>query len=292
VKEAAKILLQTIPDTIDIEDFQKQILAKFPQIQSIHDLHIWQLTNSKFVSTVHIIFENPEIFQTIIEEIVNFFHDQDINIVTIQPEFKAFVCGAASSTNKEIQSSLVNNVDYDSCLVACRQVTCEEKLCCQRRSSEGSLDSKKEDASTSQVLEQVISVRNVSAEELSVVDKEFASAKSLNGISEDSFDESSTENVHKKKRLHSSLYIPARKLQKTVSVSDRNNHETQGTSQSDDIHLVNFKRVVSESMIKNDEHDELGRKPSEIFVENKLLKQLNTTDNNETEDLYARAGQM
>lgn len=61
VKEAGLILLQTIPDSIDIEIFKKSLLENFKDIVSIHDLHIWQLTSSKLVSTAHIIFQNPSV---------------------------------------------------------------------------------------------------------------------------------------------------------------------------------------------------------------------------------------
>lgn len=277
VKEAAMILLQTIPNTIDIKEFQKGILVKFPQIESIHDFHIWQLTQSKFVATVHIIFHDPAVFSGCIDEIINFFHEQDINIVTIQPEFK---------TLDGMEKGYTVKADADAeaylCLVACRQVTCEEKLCCQKRSSEESLSSKSK--GNSQVLEQVISVRNVSSEELNMINKDFASVKTLGGISEDSTNFSNTP-----RRISSSLYIPQRyrKIHKTVSVTEGDHNIQPGTSESNDIHFVSFQRVVSESVIKNDEHDEMGRGASEIFVENRLLKQVNTTNNNETEDLYA-----
>ena len=59
MKESGLILLQTIPNTIDIELFKTTLLTQFTDIVSVHDLHIWQLTASKYVSTVHIIFQNP-----------------------------------------------------------------------------------------------------------------------------------------------------------------------------------------------------------------------------------------
>lgn len=58
MKESGLILLQTIPDTIDIDIFTQNMMVAFKdQIVSIHDLHIWQLSHSKYVSTVHIIFQ-------------------------------------------------------------------------------------------------------------------------------------------------------------------------------------------------------------------------------------------
>ncbi|KAL7018742.1 hypothetical protein ACKWTF_010891 [Chironomus riparius] len=282
MKEAGMILLQTIPNTIDIKELHNKILAKFPQIDSLHDFHIWQLTHAKFVATVHMIFHDPSVFNECINDIINFFHEHDINIVTIQPEFKTLDCIEQGFS----ESKLSTEEESALCLVACRQITCEEKLCCQRRSSTCSSESlSNKSKGNSQVLEQVISIRNVSGEELNIVNQEFTSIKTLSGISEDSTDFAETS-----KRLSSSLSIPQRyrKIQKTVSVSDRNNHDLPANSDSRDIHLVSFKRVVSESMIKSDEHDEMGRKPSEIFVENRLLSQVHTTDNNETEDLYTK----
>lgn len=59
VKESCLILLQTIPASIDIEVFKADLLKTFVDIVSVHDLHIWQMTTEKYVSTVHILFHNP-----------------------------------------------------------------------------------------------------------------------------------------------------------------------------------------------------------------------------------------
>jgi hypothetical protein len=223
------------------------------------------------------IFDTPETFKESINEIINYFHEQDINIVTIQPEFKTFVC----QSNSIETSALVDEHGHDLCLVACRHIACDEKLCCQRKnSSETSLDShtdcKSKHSGHSHVLEQVISVRNVSTDEISAVSN-----------SSDSID-----NPAKKISLASLPNPPKNKMHKTASVSERETTaDVIATSEPGDIHLVSFKRVVSESMIKSDEHDELGRKASEIFVENRLYRQTNVTDKDfdkETEDIHAK----
>lgn len=278
------ILLQTVPFSIDIESFQKEVLEKFPEIQSIHELHMWELSHSKYVATAHMIFENPMIFQGIVNEIINFFHEQDINIVTIQPEFRVY--GDCVKSSNDMQSSLVDEHGQDLCLVTCRQSDCDEKSCCKKQSSSNSsLDSNEKSkcdhshghshangGHSHVALEQVISVRNISAEELS--------ASSM-GSAIDSID-------NMKKHSLASLQIPPKKskLHKTVSITDHNHSDMPSTS--NDIHLVSFKRVVSESAIKSDEHDDLGRKASEILVENRLYQQTNNTDNNETEDIHAK----
>lgn len=283
MKEAAQILLQTIPDSIDIEDFQKQIIQNFPEIQSIHDLHIWQLTQEKFVSTAHIIFLDPSVYKTIINDVLGFFHEQGINIVTIQPEFKNLAPEELESVNEEAKS-LVNGAVKDLCLVACREVTCEEKLCCTRKSSDGSENSK-----TDIRLEQVISIRNISAEELNTLSN-CTSAKSLNYP--ESEESSQPEGINKK-RSSASLHLPSKakqhhKLQKAISAIDQELQQIPATSTNNSD--VSIKKFVSESVIESSTKKDhaLGRQQSEILVENRMLKQLNKTNNEELEDLYEK----
>lgn len=61
MRESGLILLQTIPGTIDIAVFKEKLLHTFPTIYNVHDLHIWQLTAKKYVSTVHLIFTNEAV---------------------------------------------------------------------------------------------------------------------------------------------------------------------------------------------------------------------------------------
>lgn len=113
MKEAGLILLQTIPETIDIEIFKTNLMKKFVEIKGVHDLHIWQLTRDKYVSTVHVIFQDPDVYARIMDDIVIFFHEQGITIVTIQPEFK-----------------ITGNVEIQDCLVKCVEKACILKHCC------------------------------------------------------------------------------------------------------------------------------------------------------------------
>lgn len=61
VKESCLILLQTIPGSINIDSLKMQLLKAFPDIINVHDLHVWQLTAHKVISTAHIIFQNPTV---------------------------------------------------------------------------------------------------------------------------------------------------------------------------------------------------------------------------------------
>lgn len=87
MKESGLILLQTIPNHINIDSLKKEILETFPGIVNVHDLHVWQLTEQKVISTVHIIFLDPKVYGNIIESLKVFFKEMGITQVTIQPEF-------------------------------------------------------------------------------------------------------------------------------------------------------------------------------------------------------------
>lgn len=280
MKEAASILLQTIPDTIDIHGFQKQILQKFPEIQSIHDLHIWQLTQEKFVSTAHIIFLNPPVYKLIINDILGFFHEKGINIVTIQPEFTNLV------SENEAPNEEMKTVADGKCLVACRQIACEEKLCCKKDEHDSIESLGKSDCH----LEQVVSIKNMSADEINSLGN-HRSAKSLNYQASDDSSQAEAD-MGTQKRSSTSLYNPQTKyqkqrLQKAISSIDAEHQQVPSVSISEDIHMVKIKKFVSESVIKSGDHD-IGRQDSEILVENRMLRQLDTTDNNEMEDLYEK----
>ncbi|XP_019869874.1 zinc transporter 1 [Aethina tumida] len=133
MKESCFILLQTIPDTIDIESLKTELLQHFPEIVNVHDFHVWQLTASKIISTVHIIFQNPKVYKRIMNDINEFFIDNGITQVTIQPEF---------FTNSTSTESLADNPPL--CLVACQCEGCKEKMCCKEIESPRSLASSKE----------------------------------------------------------------------------------------------------------------------------------------------------
>lgn len=67
VKESCMILLQTMPDHMNIDEICKDLMKTFPDIVNVHELHIWQLTEDKIISTAHIIFLNPQVSKNSID---------------------------------------------------------------------------------------------------------------------------------------------------------------------------------------------------------------------------------
>ena len=109
--------MQTIPGNINMEDFQTNLVKKFPQIVSYHDLHIWQLSAHKYIATVHIIFQDSKMYAKTIDEVRTHFHDHKIAHVTIQPEFY--------DQRDNVSTSSVE------CLVQCTHNECLDKVCCK-----------------------------------------------------------------------------------------------------------------------------------------------------------------
>jgi cobalt-zinc-cadmium efflux system protein len=56
LKASVNILLEGVPDDVEIEEVTRVLLAT-PGISSIHDLHVWSLTSGKTSLTVHVVVE-------------------------------------------------------------------------------------------------------------------------------------------------------------------------------------------------------------------------------------------
>ncbi|KAJ6225200.1 hypothetical protein RDWZM_003745 [Blomia tropicalis] len=121
LKNTMLILMQTVPENVNIEQMKKELLAKFDIIQNIHELHIWRLTDSKIVSTCHIVLPSQSTtdYVRLFETIRSFLHTQyGISYVTIQPEF--------FNWNHDQQFSLLETKGGDKCFMKCpHQIGCE-----------------------------------------------------------------------------------------------------------------------------------------------------------------------
>ncbi|XP_018021910.1 probable zinc transporter protein DDB_G0269332 [Hyalella azteca] len=86
-KECSKILLQTIPDHIDVSKFSETLQDSFPDILNVHHLHIWSLRPGHVVATVHVIFADKNVYLCNSAALAKFFEQHHISQVTLQPEF-------------------------------------------------------------------------------------------------------------------------------------------------------------------------------------------------------------
>lgn len=86
VRSASFILLQGVPTTISLDEVRASILA-VPGVISLHELHVWQLSETKIVASVHILSERRHDFMHIADNIRRALHHLGIHSCTIQPEY-------------------------------------------------------------------------------------------------------------------------------------------------------------------------------------------------------------
>lgn len=84
---ASKILLQATPSNVSAEDVRRDILT-LPNVISVHDFHIWNLTESLSIASIHVkIQSSPEEYMDLARKIRTVFHTHGIHSATVQPEF-------------------------------------------------------------------------------------------------------------------------------------------------------------------------------------------------------------
>ena len=124
VRSASFILLQAVPQGVNIDDVRDDILS-FDGVRSLHELHIWQLSDSKLVASVHIRVSIPEDtaeYMELATEVRKCLHAYGIHSSTIQPEF---VSADADEAVVEDRST------GGACLIGCTNASCANGQCCQ-----------------------------------------------------------------------------------------------------------------------------------------------------------------
>ena len=128
---ASKILLQATPEHIDLGDVREDIQA-LPGVVSCHHVHIWQLSDTKVVASMHIQVAFPiseaggEKFMELSKMARKCLHAYGIHSATIQPEF--YVDGAASGSGQSAPCGS-SSEGGDACLLECVD-DCVGQGCC------------------------------------------------------------------------------------------------------------------------------------------------------------------
>ena len=123
VKQSGRILLQSPPSGVDVNDI-KHDLEKIHGVLSVHELHVWRLNQLKALASAHIVIAEPslESFQRQVRTINECLHAYGVHSSTIQPEL---VGQQGSSFN----SDGTQRTDLVTCLMNCGP-SCEELTCC------------------------------------------------------------------------------------------------------------------------------------------------------------------
>jgi solute carrier family 30 (zinc transporter), member 1 len=86
VRSASFILLQGVPPAVSLEEVKNSILD-VEGVLSLHELHVWQLSESKLVASVHVLASRNLDFMPVAVKIREALHHQGIHSCTIQPEY-------------------------------------------------------------------------------------------------------------------------------------------------------------------------------------------------------------
>lgn len=143
----AKILLQATPDHIDVNDIKEDI-QELPGVISCHHVHVWQLSDTQIVASMHIQCEFPiseaggEKYMDLAKAVRKCLHAYGIHSATIQPEF---CLDKDHDHNVERPGGVVGldgivgqarcGLDDDSCLLECVD-DCAGKGCCSPKAVE------------------------------------------------------------------------------------------------------------------------------------------------------------
>lgn len=122
VRSTAFILLQGVPPTISLDEVRAAILD-VDGVLSLHELHVWQLSETKIVASVHVMASRNHDFMPVAANIRKALHDRGIHSSTIQPEYHS----RHAPPEEHLKTS-----DDTSCLILCPpdQTCVAENACC------------------------------------------------------------------------------------------------------------------------------------------------------------------
>jgi len=86
VKNCSKILLQSVPEGVELVDVTEKI-KNVEGVIDVHDLHIWHLVNTKIVCSLHVKCAVGEDFMKLAAKIQSILHNYGVHSTTIQPEY-------------------------------------------------------------------------------------------------------------------------------------------------------------------------------------------------------------
>ena len=91
LQEALHVLMEGVPLTLRLEEVGKE-MAKMKGIQSVHDLHIWNLSSGQVALSAHIDLTVLDSWQQILADMREMLHEKfDIDHVTLQPEISEWI---------------------------------------------------------------------------------------------------------------------------------------------------------------------------------------------------------
>lgn len=133
-RATARVLLQATPENISIQKIH-QDMEGLPGVEGCHHIHVWQLSDSKVVASMHLRVAFPfnehsgEKYMQLARRARKCLHDYGIHSATIQPEFR--LAEESNQSGNAAVARLDGPTDGtdDACLLECID-DCQEQGCC------------------------------------------------------------------------------------------------------------------------------------------------------------------
>jgi zinc transporter 1 len=78
---------------------------------SVHELHVWQLSDTKIIASLHVLLKSRQTYMTLGSDIRKVFHKYGIHSATIQPEFIDDKSDSKVSLGEVENSDSIMNID-------------------------------------------------------------------------------------------------------------------------------------------------------------------------------------
>ncbi|KFY03734.1 hypothetical protein V490_00094, partial [Pseudogymnoascus sp. VKM F-3557] len=126
-KNSGVILLESVPLGVSLEDV-KHDLEKVGGVVSIHELHVWRLSQNKALASAHVLTSDDSLanFMKQAQHINECLHAYGIHSTTLQPELVAPV---GQNNDGGLQGLHQRSVKGPGCQINCGSV-CEDLTCC------------------------------------------------------------------------------------------------------------------------------------------------------------------
>ena len=163
-RAASRILLQAVPVGINVDDIKEDI-EELPGILSCHHLHVWQLSGTKLVASLHVEIEfdfkgeGSARYMELAKAVRHCLHEYGIHSSTIQPEFcldsehrhamyrgpsdeqshsedQAGNGSGSKAASKTASRAASVRSQTDTCLLDCDEECPEGDQCCVPKTSE------------------------------------------------------------------------------------------------------------------------------------------------------------
>ena len=122
--------MQAVPSHVSLDGVRNSIRS-VPGVVSVHELHVWQLSESTVVASVHVLISPGMDYMDVASGIRESMHSHGIHSVTIQPEFGN---GDSDSVDEGVSGHLESWAKADKketdCLIRCPPEECGPGTCC------------------------------------------------------------------------------------------------------------------------------------------------------------------